>query len=100
MTRSLLLALVFLAGCTQSPIALREMGSFHIGGREVEISGKPVKEIAFTPGGSRFVRATRPAATSLRPVPADEAEAPRVAIDAAYQRMRNVLVSDRLRGTE
>jgi hypothetical protein len=31
---------------------------------------------------------------------ADEAEAPKVAIDAAYQRMRNVLVSDRLRGTE
>jgi len=27
------------------------MGSFHIGGREVEISGKPVKEIALTPGG-------------------------------------------------
>jgi len=51
MTRSLLLALVFLAGCTQSPIALREMGSFHIGGREVEISGKPVKEAVVTPGG-------------------------------------------------
>src|SRR5476651_1277410 len=33
------------------PIALRDMGSFHIGGRLVEISGKPVKEITFTPGG-------------------------------------------------
>ena len=51
MTRSLLLALVFLAGCTRSPIALREMGSFHIGGREVEISGKPVEEVVFAPGG-------------------------------------------------
>jgi len=51
MTRSLLLALVVLAGCTGSPIALREMGSFHIGGREVEISGKPVKEAVVTPGG-------------------------------------------------
>lgn len=36
---------------TQDQIALRDMGSFHIGGREVEISGKPVKEIVFTPGG-------------------------------------------------
>jgi restriction endonuclease Mrr len=53
-----------------------------------------------TSGTSRFVRATRPAVASLRPVPADEAEAPKVAIDAAYQRMRNVLVSDRLGGTE
>ncbi len=33
------------------PIALRDMGSFHIGGRLAEISGKPVKEITFTPGG-------------------------------------------------
>jgi hypothetical protein len=27
------------------------MGSFHVGGREVTISGKPVKEVVFTPGG-------------------------------------------------
>jgi pimeloyl-ACP methyl ester carboxylesterase len=27
------------------------MGSFHVGGRVVEISGKPVKEVTFTPGG-------------------------------------------------
>ena len=40
-----------LVGCAQAPIALKEMGSFHIGGREVVISGKPVKEIVFTPGG-------------------------------------------------
>jgi pimeloyl-ACP methyl ester carboxylesterase len=33
------------------PIALRDMGSFHIGGRIVEITGKPVKEVVFTPGG-------------------------------------------------
>ena len=33
------------------PIALRDMGSFHVGGRLVEISGKPVKEITFTAGG-------------------------------------------------
>ena len=40
-----------LAGCAQNPIALRDMGSFHVGGREVTISGKPVKEVVFTPGG-------------------------------------------------
>ena len=49
-SRRFLLALAFLGGCAQSPIAMREMGSFHIGGREVEISGKTVKEIVFTPG--------------------------------------------------
>ena len=40
-----------LVSCAQAPIALKEMGSFHIGGREHTISGKPVKEIVFTPGG-------------------------------------------------
>jgi len=33
------------------PIALRDMGSFHIGGRHIEITGQPIKEIVFTPGG-------------------------------------------------
>ena len=33
------------------PIALRDMGSFHVGGRVVEISGKPVKELVFGAGG-------------------------------------------------
>src|SRR5260370_68857 len=40
-----------LPACTYAPIALRDMGSFHVGGRDVEISGKPVKEVVFTPGG-------------------------------------------------
>lgn len=40
-----------LAACAQAPIALKEMGSFHVGGREVVISGKPVREVVFTPGG-------------------------------------------------
>src|SRR5256884_6468878 len=34
-----------------APYALRDMGSFHVGGRDVEITGKPVKEVVFTPGG-------------------------------------------------
>src|SRR5215831_12745298 len=33
------------------PIALRDMGSFHVGGRLVVISGKPVREVTFTAGG-------------------------------------------------
>ena len=33
------------------PIALRDVGSFHVGGRHIEITGQPVKEVVFTPGG-------------------------------------------------
>ena len=44
-------AVLTAAGCAQAPIALKEMGSFHVGGREVVISGKPVREVVFTPGG-------------------------------------------------
>ena len=40
-----------LAACASAPYALRDMGSFHVGGRDVEISGKPVKDVVFTPGG-------------------------------------------------
>ena len=35
----------------KEPIALRDMGSFHIGGRLVEVKGQPIKEVVFTPGG-------------------------------------------------
>jgi pimeloyl-ACP methyl ester carboxylesterase len=34
-----------------SPITLRGMGSFHIGGRLVEVTGKPVREVTFGAGG-------------------------------------------------
>jgi len=44
-------ALMAGAAGAAEPIALRDMGSFHVGGRLVEISGKPVKEVTFTPGG-------------------------------------------------
>jgi pimeloyl-ACP methyl ester carboxylesterase len=51
----ILLALGVAAGsaCAQSnePILLRGMGSFHIGGRVIEITGQPIKEVVFTPGG-------------------------------------------------
>jgi len=33
------------------PIALRDMGSFHVGGRLIEVTGQPTKEVLFTPGG-------------------------------------------------
>ncbi len=46
-----LTVLTSVAAIAAEPIALRDMGSFHVGGRLVEISGKPVKEITFAPGG-------------------------------------------------
>ena len=36
---------------SKEPIGLREMGSFHVGGRVIEITGQPIKEVVFTPGG-------------------------------------------------
>ena len=34
-----------------SPLSLRDMGSFHVGGRRVEVTGQPVKEIVRVAGG-------------------------------------------------
>ena len=34
------------------PLNISEMGSFHVGGRLVEISGKPIKETVFSPGSA------------------------------------------------
>ena len=57
--RKILLS-IFLSAATMSamglaiagePITLRDMGSFHVGGRVVEISGKPVKELVLGAGG-------------------------------------------------
>src|SRR5215470_9925691 len=47
------IAMLLIAGTANAaePITLRDMGSFHVGGRLAEISGKPVKEVVFTPGG-------------------------------------------------
>ncbi len=36
---------------SKEPIVLRDMGSFHVGGRYIEVKGQPIKEIVFTPGG-------------------------------------------------
>jgi pimeloyl-ACP methyl ester carboxylesterase len=35
----------------QAPITLKAMGSFHVGGRLATISGQPIREVTFTPGG-------------------------------------------------
>lgn len=48
---SFTLMLATLAACSQAPIQLAQMGSFHVGGREVLLTGKPVKEVLFAPGG-------------------------------------------------
>jgi pimeloyl-ACP methyl ester carboxylesterase len=46
-------ALVVLPAASQADddIVLRGMGSFHVGGRVVELSGQPVREIVRVPGG-------------------------------------------------
>ena len=36
---------------SEAVVALASWGSFHIGGRLVELSGKPVRDVVFTPGG-------------------------------------------------
>jgi pimeloyl-ACP methyl ester carboxylesterase len=53
MVLALMAALVTSSALAQNagPITLRDMGSFHIGGKLVEVSGQPIKEIVFTPGG-------------------------------------------------
>ena len=47
--------LSLLVGCASqtspSSFSLQDMGSFHVGGREVTLSGKPIKEVYFTAGG-------------------------------------------------
>jgi pimeloyl-ACP methyl ester carboxylesterase len=48
---ALALGLVVTAASAQEPLALRDMGSFHVGGRKAEVTGQPVKEIQRVPGG-------------------------------------------------
>ena len=51
----LALGLAMASGCSLAasaePLVLRDMGSFHVGGRIVEVTGKPVREIVRQPGG-------------------------------------------------
>lgn len=51
MTRTWILVLAFATACTRSPIELRDVGSFHVGGRAVTLTGQPIEERQLTPGG-------------------------------------------------
>src|SRR5262249_42066577 len=55
MRRMLIAAVLTLAAlpalATDDEIVLRGMGSFHVGGRIAEVSGRPVREIVRIPGG-------------------------------------------------
>src|SRR5947199_301153 len=48
---ALALGLIALPALADEDIVLRGMGSFHIGGRIAEVSGKPITEIQRVPGG-------------------------------------------------
>jgi pimeloyl-ACP methyl ester carboxylesterase len=45
-----ILAVSALSGCASSSLQVAEVGSFHVGGRSVTLSGLPEKELVFTPG--------------------------------------------------
>ena len=54
--RRILIAAIFAFAATpisaaEEDIVLRGMGSFHVGGRIAEVSGKPVRMIVRQPGG-------------------------------------------------
>jgi pimeloyl-ACP methyl ester carboxylesterase len=46
-----LLAMTLAGAAAAQPLTLERWGSFHVGGREVVVSGQPVREMLFTPGG-------------------------------------------------
>jgi len=50
--RRLALAMLLAAGsaAAEAPLVLSAMGSFHVGGREAVVTGKPVKEVMLVPG--------------------------------------------------
>ena len=48
----LLLSAGLMAQSKLPPLNVVDMGSFHVGGRLVEISGRPIKEVVFSPGSA------------------------------------------------
>ena len=44
------LAAMTLAGCSTGNLSVKEVGSYHVGGRQVTLSGLPIKEVVFSPG--------------------------------------------------
>jgi pimeloyl-ACP methyl ester carboxylesterase len=51
LTAALVTGLLITSAGAQEPLALRDMGSFHVGGRKAVVTGQPVKEIQRVPGG-------------------------------------------------
>lgn len=49
---SLLMSSGLMAQSKLPPLNVVDMGSFHVGGRLVEISGRPIKEVVFSPGSA------------------------------------------------
>ncbi|MBI2525543.1 MAG: esterase [Candidatus Rokubacteria bacterium] len=49
------LGLAVTSGAYAAGIEIAEIGSFHVGGRQVTLSGLPKREIVFTPGSPPFV---------------------------------------------
>ena len=43
-------AVLALAGCASQDLSVKEVGSYHIGGRQVTLTGLPEQEIIFSPG--------------------------------------------------
>ena len=48
---ALLLCLAGPAAADEPPLLIGSMGSFHIGGREATVTGRPVREVVLVPGG-------------------------------------------------
>ena len=44
------LCIAALAGCSTGALQVAEVGSFHVGGRAVTLTGLPEKELTFAPG--------------------------------------------------
>jgi hypothetical protein len=52
--RFVLVASVLLLGGCASGLQVREIGSMHVGGRPIILSGLPVRDIVFTAGAPPF----------------------------------------------
>jgi pimeloyl-ACP methyl ester carboxylesterase len=46
----ILVAFCLITSCGRAAISLKDMGSFHIGGRQAVVQGKPLPKLEFTPG--------------------------------------------------
>ena len=61
---SLALVLATAAGAVADNLSVAEIGSFHVGGRPVSLSGLPTKDVVFTAGSAPIKSRSAPTATS------------------------------------